>query len=187
MNFTLARNQIENLIAKRNGYLLLAIGSLFICLIQLLIIFYMIGREKIIIVPPDIQKSFWVSATHASPEYLAEMTRFFSSLRFNVTAENVHSQQETLLRYTDPSYYPALKNELVQEADRIAEQHVSMVFFPVNLKIDSKHFKVMIEGDLKILVGDAALPTKRTSYLITYGYDAGRLLVKSFEEVVKHD
>lgn len=183
MNFMLARNQIENLIAKCNGYLLLAMCGLVICCIQLLIIFYMIGREKIIIIPPDVQKSFWVSATQVSPEYLAEMSQFFANLRLTITAENAHTQQETLLRYTDPVYYPILKTELVQEADRMLDQHISMAFFPVNLKIDSKHFKVMIEGDLKIWVGEANLPSKRMRYLITYRYDAGRLLVKSFEEV----
>jgi len=185
MRFSIARSQIEKIFAQRNGYMMLALGSLLLCLLQAISMFFLIGREKVIIVPPHVEKSFWVTAAHVSPEYLSEMTTFFANLRLNMTTESANIQHETLLRYTDPVYYNTLKTQLVQEADRITDQHMSMAFFPVNVKVDSQHFKAIIEGDLKSYVGDTALPTKRVSYMVTYRYDAGRLLVKSFEEV-KH-
>lgn len=183
MRFSIARNQLEKMFAQRNGYMMLALGSMVVCLLQIIALFCLIGREKIILVPPNIEKSFWVSASNASPEYLSEMTIFFASLRLNTTPNSASLQRENILRYTDPVYYNALKTQLVQEADRITDQHISMAFFPVNVKVDSKRFKAMIEGDLKSFVGDTALPVKRVRYLVTYRYDAGRLLVKSFEEV----
>lgn len=185
MRFSINRTRIEKLLAQRNGYMVLAIGAIAICILQLMVMFFMVGREKIIFIPPTIDKSFWVSSEHVSPEYLSEMTLFFANLRFNITATNADMQRESLLKYTDPAYYNTLKMNLVQEADRITEEHVSMAFFPVNVKVDTKHFKAIIEGDLKSYVGDTALPTNRIRYLLTYRYDEGRLLVKSFEEV-KH-
>lgn len=185
MRFSIERSQLEKIFAQRNGYMMLAMGSLLLCLLQVVVIFCLIGREKVILVPPSIEKSFWVSAQHVSPEYLSEMTTFFANLRLNMTAESAMTQRDTLLRYTDPVYYNVLKAQLVQEADRISDQHISIAFFPVNVKVDSKHFKAIIEGDLKSYVGEASLPGKRVSYMITYRFDAGRLLVKSFEEV-KH-
>jgi conjugal transfer pilus assembly protein TraE len=187
MRFSIERSQLDKIFAQRNGYIMLALGSMLLCLLQMVIIFFLVGREKIILVPPSIEKSFWVSSQHVSPEYLSEMTTFFANLRLNITPESAGIQREGLLRYVDPAYYHTLKTQLVQEADRIIDQHISMAFFPVNVKVDSKHFKAIIEGDLKSYVGDAALPAKRVSYLVTYRYDTGRLLVKSFEEVVKHD
>jgi len=186
MRFSIARSQLEKIFAQRNGYMMLALGSLLICLLQMIMMFFLIGREKIILVPPTVEKSFWVSASHVSPEYLSEMTIFFANLRLNITPESAGIQRDTLLRYIDPVYYNTLKSQLVQEADHISDQHMNLAFFPVNVKVDSKHFKAIIEGDLKSYVGDASLPTKRVSYLVTYRYDWGRLLVKSFEEV-KHD
>lgn len=183
MRFSIERSQLEKLFAQRNGYMMLALGSMLLCLMQILIMFFLIGREKIILVPPSIEKSFWVTASHVSPEYLSEMTTFFANLRLNITPESAGVQREGLLRYVDPVYYNTLKTQLVQEADRVTDQHISVAFFPVNVKVDSKHFKAIIEGDLKSYVGEATLPTKRVSYLVTYRYDAGRLLVKSFEEV----
>lgn len=185
MRFSIERSQIEKLFAQRNGYMMLALGCLLICLLQILVMFFLIGREKIILIPPNVEKSFWVSAHHVSPEYLSEMTTFFANMRLNITPESAGIQRETILRYTDPVYYNTLKTRLVQEADRVTEQHIIMAFFPVNVKVDSKHFKTIIEGDIKSFVGETPLPTRRVSYLVTYRYDSGRLLVKSFEET-KH-
>lgn len=183
MNFSLAHNQLEKIFAQRNGYMMLAIGSIVVCLLQMILIFFLVGRERIVITPPGIEKSFWVSASQVSPEYLSEMTNFFANLRLNVTPDNSAIQRDTLLRYTDPAYYNTLKSQLIHEADKVADQHVSFAFYPVNIKVDSKHFKALIEGDLKSFVGDTSLPTKRVKYMVSYRYDAGRLLVKSFEEV----
>jgi len=102
-----------------------------------------------------------------------------------VTAENASFQRETLLRYTDPAYYNHLKTQLVNEEDRIKENHINIAFYPVNIKIDNKALKAIVEGDLKSFVGETALPGKRVSYQIKYRFYSGRLLIHSFEEV-KH-
>lgn len=183
MRFSIERSQIDKLFAQRNGYIILAMGSMLLCLVQMIIIFLLSSREKTILIPPTISKSFWVSAQQVSPDYLSEMTIFFANLRLNITPESAAQQRETLLRYTDPVYHHVLKAQLIQEADRINDQHITMAFFPVNVKVDSKHIKTIIVGDIKTFSGDSVLPTRRVSYLVSYRYDHGRLLVKSFEEV----
>lgn len=185
MRFSIAQSRLEKLFAQRNGYMMLAAGSIVICLMQTLLIFFLVGREKIILVPPSIEKSFWVSAQHVSPEYLSEMTNYFANLRFNMTSASASMQRENLLRYIDPAYYNVLKAELIKEEDQIIKEHISIAFFPVDIKTDVKNFRALIDGDIKSYIGDTALPTKRVRYLVTYRYNAGRLLVKSFEEV-KH-
>ena len=183
MNISIYRSHLSKIISQRNGYLVLAGCALVICLLEAVIILLMVGRERIVIVPPVIEKSFWVSAQSVSPEYLSEMTMFFAGLRLNMTPDNSGLQRETLLRYTDPSYYNALNSQLVKEGDKLNDQHISMAFYSVNIKVNSKRLEAIIEGDLKTSVGDAAIPTRRVKYLVGYRYDAGRLLIKSFEEV----
>ncbi len=183
MKFFIERSQIEKVLLQRNGYIILAVSSMAVCLVQLILIIVLVGREKIVIVPPTIEKSFWVSAQSVSPEYLSEMTEFFANLRLNITPESAQLQSETILRYTDPQYYDLLKQELVKEADKVSDQHLSVAFFPVNIKVDTKNLKGIITGDITSIVGDERIPSKRVSYLISYRYDNSRLLVKSFEEI----
>lgn len=187
MKFSIAKSQLEKMLAQRNGYMILAFGLILVCLIQGILMFVLIGREKIILVPPNIDKSFWVSSQHVSRDYLSEMTRFFAMLRLNITPESASIQRETLLRYTDPNFYGQLNSQLVQEADRMTDQHISMAFFPTtDIKTNEKNLKAVIEGDLKSYVGDVAVPAKHVRYLLSYSYHSGRLFLKSFEEV-KHD
>ena len=184
MNFSTYRSHLEKVIEQRNGYLLLASMGLALCLFETIIIFCLIGRERIVVVPPAIEKSFWVSAQNVSPEYLSEMTTFFANLRLNLTADSAATQRLMLLRYTDADYYGALKSQLVAEADKITEQHLSISFYPTtDVKVETKKLRTIIEGDLKTYVGETALPVKHVRYIITFKYNAGRLLIKSFEEV----
>lgn len=183
MKLSLARSEIEKMFAQRNGYLTLAAGAIFLCLLQSVIIFILIGKEKIVVVPPVIEKRFWVSAQGASAEYLSEMTTFFMNLRLNLTPESAFYQHELLLRYVDPVHYNSLKTALIKEEDKIKDQHISTVFYPVNIKVDAKKLIAIIEGDFKSFVGEVAMPVKRMTYKMNYRFDDGKLLVKSFEEV----
>lgn len=185
MKLSIERSKIEKILSQRNGYLMLAAGALLLCVCQLILITFLIFHEKVVIVPPVIEKRFWVSANNASVEYLAEMTSFFASLRLNITADNAVYQRETLLRYVEPAFYNSVKAELVQDEEKIKEQHISMGFYPVNIKVNLKGLSAVIDGDLRSFVGEVAMPVKRVSYKISYRFDDGRLMVKSFEEI-KH-
>lgn len=186
MEYRLHKSRIQYLIQRRNGYLVLAIGSMIINILQLLVIFAILGHERIIIVPPNINRSFWVSASQVSPEYLSEMAYYFVQLRFNMTPSNAASQRDLLLRYVLPRYYGALKTELLSEADRITKEHITTAFYQNNIQVDTRQLLAKITGDLQTSVGDAILPMQRVIYQISFTYDSGRLLIKSFEEVNSH-
>ena len=173
---------LQKLIAQRNGYLVLATGLMLLCLLLSMMVLHLIGRERIIITPPLVHQSFWIDHDEVSPQYLSEMTNFFAQLRLTKTPESAAFQRETLLRYTDPSYYGTLNNELVAEEDHITASHISLAFYPVNVTVDVKQLTAWITGDLRSTVGDALLPSVRITYQVTYRYDEGRLLVKSFQE-----
>lgn len=185
MKYLLHHSRLQHLIQHRNGYLSLACGSLILNILLSIGIFTIAGNERVVVVPPSINKSFWVDANQVSPEYLSEMSLFFASLRFNITPTNAAMQRELLVRYVHPHFYEALKAELISEEEHIKKEHVTTSFYPVNVVVDSKKMISQITGDLQSSVGDAQLPLKRLTYQINFSYNNGRLLVKSFEEVKK--
>lgn len=183
MKLSTYQAEIKKMIEQRNGYLLLATGLLILCLMLSILIIFMCGRERIILMPPAMNKELWVSNKNASSDYLSRMTLFLSELALNVTADNVDYQHEVLLRYADPAYYVRLKPELVSLADKIKKEHITTAFFPIDVKIDCKHNEAIIVGDLKTYVGDTILPVKRMSYHFAYRFNAFSPLVTVFEEV----
>ena len=66
MDFTKLDNDLKEM-RKRNRGLALAVGGLttavIICLVNVL---NLIGKERTIVVPPSIDKTFWVTKDHAS-------------------------------------------------------------------------------------------------------------------------
>lgn len=168
---------------ERNGYLFLCIGLILLSAILSLIIAFLIGREKIILVPPSINKTFWVSSNAVSPEYLQEMASFFAFLRFNVTPANASTQREMLLNYVEPSLYNDFNAALIKEADTLNNEHMTLSFYPIETKVDSKNLRVLITGDLVSTIGDITLTPKRMHYLLSFRYTEGRLWVSAFSEV----
>ena len=186
MKYLLQHSRLQHLIQYRNGYLILASISLILNMLLVLVIFLLIGHERIVIVPPTIEKPFWVTSSKVSPEYLSEMSMFFTNLRLNVTTSSAATQGELLLRFIAPKNYNEIKAELLNEAENLKKNHITTAFFPINVDVDTKKLVARVTGDLQSTVGDSHLPSERVTYKITYTYNGGRLFVAAFEEAKSH-
>ena len=87
------------------------------------------------------------------------------------------------MRYTDPAYYGDLKNELVSEAEQLEKTHTNLIFYPVEVAVDTQQLTAQIIGDLSATVGNDHLPVQRIHYQLKFRYSEGRLWLKSFEEI----
>lgn len=186
MKALIHQSRINQLFEQRNGYLVLASASLLLCLLLVVLCFYLSNRERIVVVPPTIERSFWVSNSEVSADYLSQMTTFLAYLRLNVTPDNVNNQRQLLLRYTDPAFYGPFNDQLVADQDRIAAEHVSSAFYPVGVEVDAKKLIAVITGDLTSSVGTTQIPPQRVTYAMHYRYVNGRLWLTQFEEVKPH-
>src|SRR5262249_50707912 len=105
----------------------------------------------------------------------------------NVTPESADTQRHLLLRYVEPRYYGEFNNELIAERDRLVQQHMSTVFYPVAIQVDTQSLSAEITGDLISSVGSTQLAPQRVTYFIHYRYNQGRLLINQFQEVKPHE
>jgi conjugal transfer pilus assembly protein TraE len=149
-------------------------------------IFVVIGRERIVIVPPVVEKPLWITSSQVSSNYLSEMSLFFVNLRLNVTSSNAASQREILLRFVSPEHFQDIKTELLLEGERLKKNHITTAFFPTSIEVDTKKLLAKIVGDMHTTVGDIHLASKSISYQIAYRYQNGRLIVTGFDEIKTH-
>ncbi len=182
MNWSLYRSKLQRVLRHRNIFVRLALYELGIIMVLITALICAFIRERIIIVPAVVHRSFWVEQDAVSESYLAEMTHFFMGLRLNLSPANAAAQRDVLLRYTDPRYYTAMKNVLVTEAERLQKQNIAMAFYPVDIKVNSKTLQVRVTGDLVSTIGQSILPTQRITYALTYRYSQGHLWISKFEE-----
>lgn len=140
------------------------------------------GKERIVIVPPEIEKSFWVDKTRVSREYLEQMAYWFASLALNVTPATGEYQKQTFLRYADPAHYGSLQVDIDDRLAYIKKNNASTVFSPQEILVDEKNKKVALIGKLTTFVGDKKVSERLVGFRIGFNYLNGRSYVTEFVE-----
>lgn len=147
----------------------------------------MTGHERILIVPPSIHKSFWVSAERVSPEYLEQMGYFLMQLTLNVTPQSIDHQSRVLLGYAAPESHGELRSALATTAQRLKRDGAATVFSAQDLTVDERGMRVGIRGQLTTYISDRRVAEVIKGYVIEFRYSAGRLQLKAFRETNPND
>lgn len=145
------------------------------------------GRERVVLVPPTLHKTFWVDGERASAEYLEQMAYFLAQLTLNVTPQNVEHQGQVLLRYASPEAYGELRTALTATAARIKRDGASTVFSAQDLLVDEPGQRVGIRGMLTTFISDRRVAQTVRGYQVELQYAGGRIFLKSLRETDPHD
>ena len=170
---------------KANRTLGAVLALLGVCqLISLVVIASIVGSERTVIVPPNIDKSFWVTKDRASREYLEQMAGYVSWLMLDVTPSTVDWKRNVLLTWVSPDQHAAMKTKMDLEADRLRSNNASTSFLIQQLTADEKEQSVLVTGRLRRQINgtDVAEPETR-SYLAQFHFTGGRVHIRTFKEI----
>jgi conjugal transfer pilus assembly protein TraE len=145
------------------------------------------GRERVVVVPPAIHKTFWVEAERASPEYLEQMGYFLAQLTLNVTPQSVEHQSRLLLQYAAPASWGELRTAMAANAERIKRDGAATVFSPQDLQVDERTQRVGLRGLLTTFISDRRVSEVSKGFAIELQYAGGRILLKTFRETNSND
>lgn len=143
----------------------------------------MIGKERVIVVPPIISHEFWVATDSVSDSYLEQMTSFFSGLVLNVNTSNFAKRTEQLLQHVDAASYATVKAEMMSQEEDIKRRALTSSFHPISFNIDRKNLMVEVKGELRLLSGNTPIGTGTRAYQIHYTHRHGKLFILNFKEV----
>jgi len=180
----------EDLASARRAFtflLALLLGSMLTNLVLGAFAFRMSGRERVVVVPPTIHKTFWVEDERVSAEYLEQMAYFLMQLTLNVSPLSVDHQSKVMLQYAAPAAYGELRTALSSAAERLKRDGAATVFSPRDLIVDERFLKVGIRGQLTTFISDRRVSEVAKGYAIEFQYTAGRIFLKSFRETNPND
>src|SRR3984957_5845880 len=132
MKRELLEKNSEYLLFQRNIFAALSL-LLAITLILLSALLFL-KRERILVVPPVIEKEFWVDGKNISPTYLAQFGYFLGQLLLSKSSYSAASQRHLILRHADPAFVGILKHKLIEEEETLEKQNASYTFFPVSIQ-----------------------------------------------------
>ncbi|RTL56497.1 MAG: type IV conjugative transfer system protein TraE [Rhodocyclaceae bacterium] len=171
-------------IRRRNRWLGLALAVQALAqVLTLAIMFSLLGSVRTVVVPPSLDKTFWVTHDKASHEYLEQMGAFIAWLVLDVTPASIDWKKEVLLGYVEPDQYGPLKTRQEVEAERLKRINAATVFAPQQLVPNEDTQSVVIHGRLRTLVNGFETANELKSYRVEFSYADARMHLKTFKEV----
>jgi conjugal transfer pilus assembly protein TraE len=137
-------------------------------------------RERIIIVPPELSKQFWVEQNRVSPEYLEQMGVFFAIMGGNLSPSNAAYNVKFLSNYIPPDVYSDVKTELSSQAHYIAKNNITQAFFPTAAKVIDSENRVLIEGNTVRNIGTTRISQEKMVFNVKFRVKDFKLLVEEF-------
>lgn len=144
-------------------------------------------NEKIILLPPEINKTMWISGSYASKEYLEEMSLFLSGLMLDQTPTSSAAKREMFLRYVAPDYYNSINERLVKQAEYLDQNDISTKFFLKEIRANEENREVIIVGELQSFVANDVVKKETAEYLLKFEYRNARYLLIEFRKITEAD
>ena len=142
MNKELFERNQQFLLFQRNIFC--ALSLILAVSLVVLLFFLFTKRERIVVVPPVVEQTFWVDGKNVSSTYLEQFGYFLSSLLLTKSPETAASQRTILLRHADAAFSGELKNKLIEEETKLKKQNASYVFHPMKIEAKPKEKKIKI-------------------------------------------
>jgi len=169
---------------RRNRGLGLAVGALALCqLLTLVALLKVLGTERTVIVPPTLNKTFWVTDAKASGAYLEQMASFVAWLVLDVTPATIDWKKDILLGYVEPAQHGELKSRQEVEAERLKRINATTALALEQLVPSNNGRSVVIRGRLRTLVNGIETANEPKAYLVEFGFGGARMHLKTFKEV----
>lgn len=138
---------------------------------------------RTILVPPEVNKSFWVDGRTLSPEYLEQMGTWVISQFATVSPASVEMQNSALLKLVHPSQYGELSVRFKLAANRLKADNLSKIFEPREVRISEKGQAMAMIGTVSAWVGGNRVPgDKSVAYLVSFDYDGSKTTIKELRE-----
>lgn len=183
MNFTQLDFDLKDL-RRRNRALATGVVALgFALVVSLLVILKIAGTERTVIVPPTIERSFWITSERASKDYLNQMAAYVAYLVLDVDPAVIDWKKDALLNWVAPGEHAAFKSRLDLEADRLKRINASTFFRPQQLVPNEERQSVTVRGRLRTMVNGQETSSDIKAYLVEFQYAGGRAQLKSFKEI----
>lgn len=182
MDHALHQNDLRELRRSNRRKDLINAGVIAALLMSLFINLRTLGMERTVVVPPNIQKTFWLTAETGSKEYLNQMAAFVAWLILDVDPSTVDWKKDLLLDFMDPDDHGAMKTKLELAAHRLKAMNASTSFLPQQLNVNEKDLSVVLHGRLRRQVNGEETSKETRGYLAQFSFAGGRIHLKEFKE-----
>ena len=170
---------------RLQGAALAFMGACLLC--SLVLMFNMVGRDRVVVTPPSIDKTFWVSKDRVSSSYLEQMGSFIAYLTLDVSPQSIDWKKTMLLQYVSPDVYGALQTRQDLEADRLRRLNATTQFSVAQLLPNEEAMNVTLKGRLATFINGARTSDVDKEYVAEFEFKGARVQIRNFREIGNGD
>ena len=161
-----------------------ALALMGVCLLSsLVLMFNLVGRDRVIVTPPSIDKTFWVSKDRVSSSYLEQMGSFIAYLTLDVSPQSIDWKKTMLLQYVSPDVYGVLQTRQDLEADRLRRLNATTQFSVAQLLPNEEAMNVTLKGRLATFINGARTSDIDKEYVAEFEFKGNRVQIRNFKEI----
>ena len=167
-------------ISVQNVTMRITMAALVVALIaQTLVIVALYNKQRVVFVPPKVDREFYIAGDVPSTSYLEMMGEFLGDKLMNFTSSNVLSRFNSVLPFLSPANYNDIKTLLARQAESITKANISQVFFFSKAEVNEKFHTIGVQGSIRRIVVDQVSAEKPAILWIQYGFKGGKFEVNS--------
>lgn len=137
-----------------NKFLIAGILIETVCVAIMAIAFYRyIGWQKVVLVPPVIEKELMVAGANTSVEYLLEMNEFIAQQIMEYSPQNIQRRVDTVMRYVGPTYKTKIRSQLDKLKSDVMQTGLSQLFRLEDIRIKTDGFAYIAGNIDRHIVG----------------------------------
>lgn len=140
-------------------------------------------KEKIIITPPVITNSFENIGNTFNFAYFEQVGKHLADSLLTISPYNIDRTFDSIQGYfsSEPDEAKAIKDFLLEEAQRIKKDNIYQAFYPLKTIVNNKGNKFAVEGLLKTMTGNVAMEESKKTIEFSYIVTNKKIVIKSFE------
>ena len=151
--------------------------------LSLMVVYNLTGRQQTVLVPPVIEKTFWVSHDKVSGSYLEQMAAFVSYLLLDVAPASIEWKKNLLQQYVLEPKQGEYETRQKLESDRLKGLNASTQFAITGLIANERDMTVLVNGRLSTYINGSRTSEEEKSFLASFVYTNSRIHLNKFEEV----
>lgn len=178
---------MEMVSKQRNVFLALCFALVGCLLLVSLKLF--LTKERVVLVP-GLSREAWVTSEGVSESYLEEVTAMYLPMLLDLDTKSIEWKRDRLVTYisnSDPRYLKELHEYFARVKEQYSNFSLSTHFALKKIESRPEQLAVRVHGFLVQHFGNRGSETKASSYLLTYEWKGGKLLIKEFKKLSKEE
>ena len=140
--------------------------------------------QKVVILPPVVDKRIMISGNEVNEDYLRLFTRYAMTLLNNYTTGSAEGQFEEFVEHlVTPEFYPDIRETLYSLVDTVKRLNITSAFYPQTIDVDIKNKTISVAGIKKEFTNTTLVEDGKKQYSIKYVIVNGRFYIDDIKEL----